>query len=81
MLTITDTRPHIKKIDQQIIRLIADRRQLCEDARQEGGGKLISELETEQFLDFLEEGLEQELDEVQLGRLAKLIFGMCRGEE
>lgn len=81
MLTMTDTRSQIQKIDQQLVKLLSDRKQICEDARRHGEGALIREIEMEQTSDIVEEGAEQEMDEIQLERLAAVVAKLCKGGE
>ncbi|HCI03618.1 TPA: hypothetical protein DE059_01695 [Candidatus Peribacteria bacterium] len=81
MLTMTDTRSKVQKIDQQLIKLLSDRKQICEDARRLGEGVLIRELEIEQISNIIEEGVEQEMDETQLDRLASVVIRLCKGGE
>lgn len=74
MMMTDDILAALEKIDQQIVRLIADRRELV--AQMPGG--LSSDQEVEAMSLWIDEAVERELPEDPMEKMAKLISQVCR---
>ena len=74
MMMTDDILAALEKIDQQIVRLIADRRELV--AQMPGG--LTNEQEVEAMSLWIDEAVERELPEDPMEKMAKLIGQVCR---
>jgi len=64
----------LEKIDQQLVRLISDRRELV--SQMPGGISVDQELEIMSL--WIDEAVERELDEVTMEKMGKLISQLCR---
>jgi len=81
MTTITDSRLQLEKLDQQVIKLLAERMQFCAEARARDEGLDSRDVETEIISMWLEEAVDQGLDEVIVDRVANLVVRLCRAED
>ncbi|MBM3231132.1 chorismate mutase [Candidatus Peregrinibacteria bacterium] len=73
MITLTDVHEQIEQIDQKIIDLLEERARLCK------GIEIDPDDEAEMVALWEEEGDVRGLDEVRMGRIGKLVAGLCRG--
>lgn len=73
MMALVDIAEQLEKIDQQIIHLLDERKQLC---MQSGG--LEPDQEEELIGLWMEEGAERGMDEGRMEKLGKLIVMLCR---
>jgi len=81
MITMTDTRLQLEKLDQQILKLLAERVQLCVEARIRDEGLDSREVETEIISVWIEESVDLGLDEVIVEKIANLTVRLCREED
>ncbi len=73
MMTITDITEQLEKLDQEIIKLFAERTHLC-------AGQPISINDEMNMLSlWLEEAAEKGLDEGKVEKIAKLVIALSRG--
>ncbi|MDD5470000.1 MAG: chorismate mutase [Candidatus Peribacteraceae bacterium] len=76
------TPPHelqeqIEKLDLQLLRLLRDRMHLCADLA--GQNEQITDQETALF--WVEEAIDQGMDEEIIEKMAKLVSSLCRKSE
>ncbi|MBU0766961.1 chorismate mutase [Patescibacteria group bacterium] len=81
MITMTDTRLQSEKLDQQVLKLFAERVQLCREARAREEGINSREVETEIISMWIEESIDLGLDEVIVEKIANLVVRLCREED
>jgi len=81
MTTMTETRVDLEKLDQQIIALLAERVQLCNEARARSEGLESGEVLAEMLSFWIEEAIDRGLDETLTERVAGLVIRMCRAED
>ena len=81
MITMTDTRLQLEKLDQQILKLLVERVQLCVEARTRDEGLDSREVETDIISTWIEEAVDQGLDEVIVEKIANLTVRLCREED
>ena len=74
MMSAEDILAALEKIDQQLVRLISDRRELV--SQMPGGISVDQELEIMSL--WIDEAVERELDEVTMEKMGKLISQLCR---
>ncbi|MBU2213553.1 chorismate mutase [Patescibacteria group bacterium] len=81
MITMTDTRLQLEKLDQQILKLLVERVQLCVEARIRDEGLDSREVETEIISMWIEESVDLGLDEVIVEKIANMTVRLCREED
>ncbi len=82
MITMTDTRLQIEKLDQQLISLLADRINLCDEAHELHEGLDDRLVREEMISNWLEEAADQGLPEEVIMKLADIIVNrLCKEEE
>jgi len=74
MMTPEDILAALEKIDQQLVRLFAERRELV--GQIPGGLSVDQELEIMSL--WIDEAVERELDEATMEKMGKLINQLCR---
>ncbi|MBU2258990.1 chorismate mutase [Patescibacteria group bacterium] len=78
---MTDTRLQLEKLDQQILKLLVERVQLCVEARIRDEGLDSREVETEIISMWIEESVDLGLDEVIVEKIANMTVRLCREED
>lgn len=73
-MTPDDILAALEKLDRQIVRLIADRRELVSQIP--GGLSVDQELEIMSL--WIDEAVERELDEASMEKIGKVVSQMCR---
>ena len=81
MTTMTETRLDLEKLDQQIISLLAERVQLCRDARARSEGLESGDVQVEVLSYWVEEAIDRGLDETLVEKVAGMVIRMCRAED
>ena len=81
MVTMTDTRLQLEKLDQQILRLLAERVQICVEARMRDEGLDSREVETDIVSIWIEAAVDMGLDEVMVEKIANLTVRLCREDD
>ncbi|MDD5751520.1 MAG: hypothetical protein PHS73_03295 [Candidatus Peribacteraceae bacterium] len=74
MMSLEDILAALEKVDQQMVRLIADRRELTSQIP----GGLTTDQELEIMSLWIDEAVERELDEATMEKMGKLISQLCR---
>ncbi|MEI8230266.1 MAG: hypothetical protein WCG83_03935 [Candidatus Peregrinibacteria bacterium] len=74
MMMVDDILAALEKLDRQMVRLIADRRELV--AQIPGGLSVDQELEIMSL--WIDEAVERELDEASMEKMGKIVSQMCR---
>jgi len=73
-MMVDDILAALEKLDRQMVRLIADRRELV--AQIPGGLSVDQELEIMSL--WIDEAVERELDEASMEKMGKIVSQMCR---
>ena len=81
MTTMTETRLDLEKLDQQIISLLAERVQMCRDARARSEGLESGDVQVEVLSYWVEEAIDRGLDETLVEKVAGMVIRMCRAED
>ncbi|MCF7844944.1 MAG: hypothetical protein K9M03_03915 [Kiritimatiellales bacterium] len=81
MITITDTRIQLEKLDQQVLKLLSERVQMCIEARAREEGIDSKDVETDIISMWIEESVDLGLDEAITEKIANLVVRLCREED
>lgn len=71
----------LEKLDQQILRLLSERVQMCVEARAREEGLDSREVETDIISMWIEEAVDLGLDEAIVEKIAHMTVRLCREED
>ncbi len=81
MITMTESRLQVEKLDQQIFKLLEERMQLFEEARERDEGLDLRVVEVEIISNWVEEASDRGMDEMTVEKIATFVGRLCRSEE